>query len=142
MRTSSRKMLILATLAAASRVLLGASVPASSFAENQPPDTIILKGSPMGGVKFEHKLHVERAANKCETCHHASKVEKPAKAPQEACMDCHTKPPQPGMKTGTQGAFHNPAAQTGTCIDCHKQMTASGKKAPTKCMECHKKENG
>jgi hypothetical protein len=107
----------------------------------QPKDTYILKGNPMGGVKFEHKLHQQRAENKCERCHHPSKPEKPLKAAQEACMDCHTKPPQEGMKTGLPGAFHNPMAQAGTCIDCHKMVDAQGKKAPTKCMECHKKES-
>jgi hypothetical protein len=56
-------------------------------------------------------------------------------------MDCHTKPPQEGMKTGLPGCFHNPTATAGTCIDCHKLQNAAGKKAPTKCMECHKKEN-
>jgi hypothetical protein len=95
----------------------------------------------MGGVKFEHKLHVERAAKKCETCHHASKPEKPAKAAQQACTDCHTKPVQAGMKTALQAAFHNPTAQSGSCINCHKQESAQGKKAPLKCADCHKKEN-
>ncbi len=117
----------------------------SSQANGQvkPKDTYILKGAPMGGVKFQHKLHQERAANKCETCHHASKPEKAAKAPQQSCLECHTKPPRPGMKTGLQAAFHNSRAQTGTCIDCHKQENAKGKKAPGpgKCMNCHKREN-
>lgn len=104
-------------------------------------DVFMLRDSPLGVVKFEHKLHQERAANKCDTCHHTSRPEKPAKAAQQSCFDCHTKPPQPGMKTGRQGAFHNPTAQGGTCIDCHRTQNAQGKKAPTKCMECHKKEN-
>lgn len=104
-------------------------------------DIFMLRDSPLGVVKLEHKLHQERVANKCETCHHASRPEKPAKAAQQSCFDCHTKPPQPGMKTGRQGAFHNPTAQAGTCIDCHRTQNAQGKKAPTKCMECHKKEN-
>lgn len=105
------------------------------------PDVFMLKNSPLGVVKFEHKRHQERAANNCETCHHASRPEKPAKAAQQSCFDCHTKPPQSGMKTGRQGAFHNPTAQAGTCIDCHRTQNAQGKKAPTKCMECHKKQN-
>jgi Class III cytochrome C family len=104
-------------------------------------DVFMLRDSPLGVVKFEHKLHQERAVNKCETCHHASRPEKPAKAAQQSCLDCHTKPPQSGMKTGRQGAFHSPTAQAGTCIDCHKMQNAQGKKAPTKCMECHKKGN-
>lgn len=45
------------------------------------------------------------------------------------------------MKTIYQGAFHNPVAQSGTCIDCHKSENAKGKKAPVNCMDCHKQEN-
>lgn len=122
-------------------LLLGMS--SQAYGQAKPKDIYILKGAPMGGVKFQHKLHEERAANKCETCHHASKPEKPAKALQQSCMKCHTKPPQAGMKTGRLAAFHNPLAQAGTCVDCHKQEIAKGKKAPApgKCAECHKKEN-
>ncbi len=130
---------VLLTLCLASAAL----VPAPKC-ENKatPPDIIIIKGSPLGAVRFPHKLHAETyAEGKCETCHHPSKPEKPAAAPQQACRDCHTKPPQPGMKTGTQGAFHSPTAKSGTCIDCHLKMNAAGKKAPTMCMQCHKKEN-
>ena len=112
---------------------------ATGATKASPQDVYMLKNSPLGVVKFQHKLHQARAANKCETCHHASKPQKPAKAAQQSCFDCHTKPPQPGMKTGRQGAFNNPTAQAGTCIDCHKRQNAQGKKAPTKCMECHKK---
>ncbi|MBI4165858.1 MAG: cytochrome c3 family protein [Acidobacteria bacterium] len=108
----------------------------------KPPVTLILKGSPMGAVKFEHKLHVERVAGKCDTCHHASKPEKPATAAQQACRDCHTKPSQPGMKTATQAAFHNPMAKSGTCIDCHLKSNAAGKAAPVTCGKCHIKANG
>ncbi len=100
-----------------------------------PAKPILLTGSPMGGVKFEHAKH---AAVACETCHHASREPKPGTAPQQACTDCHTKPPQPGMKTGKQAAFHNATATAGTCIDCHKK---SGGNAPAKCAQCHKKEN-
>lgn len=104
-------------------------------------DVFMLRDSLLGVIKFEHKLHQERAANKCDMCHHASRPEKSARAAQQSCFDCHTKPPQPGMTTGRQGAFHNPTAQAGSCIDCHRTQNAQGKKAPTKCMECHKKEN-
>jgi class III cytochrome C family protein len=131
----------LLTLAASCCFLLALGLAGQASGQAKPKDTYILKGAPMGGVKFEHKLHTERAANKCETCHHPSKPAKPAKAAQEACIDCHTKPPQPGMKTGIPAVFHNPTAQAGTCIDCHKAQNAKGKKAPTKCLDCHKKEN-
>ena len=95
----------------------------------------------MGGVRFEHKLHIARAGNNCATCHHPSRPEKPASAPQQACSNCHTSVAAPPMKTKRQAAFHNPTAQSGTCIDCHKAESAKGKKPPLKCMDCHKKEN-
>ena len=107
----------------------------SSKAKAKPPSgPILLKGAPMGGVKFEHAKHQVA----CENCHHAPREPKPGTAPQAGCRSCHTTPPQPGMKTGKQAAFHNPTAIAGTCIDCHKK---SGGNAPTKCMQCHKKEN-
>ncbi len=114
----------------------------SGQATAKEPDTVILKGSPMGGVKFDHKTHSkERAGGKCETCHHASKKEMPAKGPQQKCQDCHTKAVKAPMKTTTQGAFHAPMAKGGVCITCHLAENGKGKKAPTKCQECHKKEN-
>ncbi len=112
-----------------------------AVAQNAPKDTYILKGAPMGGVKFDHKAHVAAADKKCETCHHASKPEKPMKAAQEPCQDCHTPTPTPPMKTKTQAAFHDPTAKKGICIDCHTKAAAAGKKVPTKCTDCHKKEN-
>ena len=127
-------------------LLLTVSVAAQAKKEakkdaKQAPDTVVLKEAPMGAVKLMHKLHVERAANKCETCHHASKPEKANASPQQACRDCHTKTAAAPMKTKLQAAFHNPTATAGTCITCHKTENAKGKKAPAKCADCHKKEN-
>ena len=82
-----------------------------------------------------------QVAGKCEVCHHASKPEKPLKSPQQACTDCHTKPPTPPVTTGLQAAFHNPTATAGLCITCHKTENSHGKAAPVKCADCHKKEN-
>jgi hypothetical protein len=110
-------------------------------AKAAPKDVAILKGAPFGPVKFEHKLHAQRAENRCETCHHPSRKEMPGKAAQESCLDCHTKPTMAGMKTGLPAAFHDAKAQAGSCIDCHLKENAQGKKAPTKCLDCHKKEN-
>lgn len=118
-----------------------AAAPVAQKKTTAPKDVAILKGAALGGVKFEHQLHVERAGKKCETCHHASRPEKPGTAAQQSCLDCHTRPPAPGMKTGLPAAFHNAAAQAGACLDCHKRENAQGKKAPTKCLDCHKKEN-
>jgi hypothetical protein len=128
----------------APRVVLQSSFSEkAAFAETQnalPKDVIILRGSALGAVKFEHKLHSQTRAAKCETCHHPSRREKPATALQQACSDCHTKVAISPMKTKLQAAFHNPTAATGTCIDCHKAETAKGKVAPVKCLGCHKKE--
>lgn len=114
-----------------------------AFAQAQvkPPGVVILKGNPMGGVKFDHGAHMKLVADKCDTCHHASKPEKPAKAPQEKCQGCHTKTAVPPMKTSAKLAFHDAMAKAGTCINCHTKEVAAGKKAPVKCAECHKKEN-
>ena len=41
-----------------------------AFAADKPaPDTVILKGNPMGGVKFMHSAHAKDRNIKCETCH-------------------------------------------------------------------------
>jgi hypothetical protein len=112
-----------------------AAPPASTKTPPKPPaQAIVLAGAPMGGVRFEHAKH----RVDCDTCHHGSREPRAASAPQQACTGFHTKPPQTGMKTGRQAAFHNPTATAGTCIDCHKR---SGGAAPTRCMQCHKKEN-
>jgi hypothetical protein len=119
-------------------ILVALVMTSSAFAQAKAPTTpIILKGAPMGGVKFLHSSH----GGACTTCHHASKPEKAAKSATQPCADCHTKTATPPMKTKLQAAFHNPSATAGICIDCHKKEAAAGKKAPTKCGECHKKEN-
>ena len=105
-----------------------------------PKDVVILRGSPLGAVKFDHKLHSLARNTKCETCHHPSKPEKPAAALQQACSDCHTKVAIAPMKTKRQAAFHNATAAAGTCINCHKAENAKGKLTPVKCLGCHKKE--
>jgi hypothetical protein len=114
---------------------------ATAAGKTTAKEFVVLTGAPLGGVRLAHTLHVERAGNACTRCHHASRPEKPATAPQQACADCHTKVAAAPMKTKYQAAFHNPTAQSGTCIDCHKAENAKGKHAPVKCTECHKKEN-
>ena len=130
-------------------LLLGTAVAfagafTASVAAQAPkePGVVILKGNPQGGVKFDHPKHAKLVGDKCETCHHASKPEMPAKAKQQKCQDCHVgKTAKPPMKTGARAAFHDPMAKKGTCVDCHVKEVAAGKKAPAKCAECHKKEN-
>lgn len=129
----------LVSIAAAIVVTFGIS--AAAQAQEKAPGVVILKGNPMGGVKFDHAAHQKAAANKCETCHHASKPQKPMKAAHQNCQDCHTKTATAPMKTTTKLAFHDAMAKKGICIDCHVKQNAAGKKAPTKCTECHQKAN-
>ena len=121
-------------------VLMAVSVPAFAQAKT-PKDTMVLTGSPMGGVKFKHEEHSKNRGIKCDVCHHASKPEKAAKVATESCADCHAKTAAAPMKTTYKLAFHDAMAKKGTCIDCHTAENAKGKKAPTKCMECHQKAN-
>lgn len=135
---NTRSLMAAALLLACAALL---ALPRDIQGQAKPKDTSILKGSPLGGVKFEHKLHADTRDTKCEVCHHASKPEKPAKAPQQACTSCHTKTAAPPMKTNLQNAFHKPTGQSGLCIDCHKTANTKGKASPLKCMDCHKKGN-
>jgi nitrate/TMAO reductase-like tetraheme cytochrome c subunit len=142
----NRLLLLIAITCGVTLVAAGAT---DLYAQAKPKqDPIILKGSPLGGVKFEHQKHLDRmgaeAAKNCETCHHASKPEKASTSPQQSCQSCHTSQVKPPMKTNAAGAFHkSPMAPSGVCVDCHKAENAKGKKAPVapKCIDCHKKEN-
>jgi class III cytochrome C family protein len=127
-------------LAVIAGLMLILAVCSISYAAETAPGTVVLKGAPMGGVKFDHKAHEGRGA-KCDVCHHASKSEKPLASAHQNCQSCHSTTATAPMKTKAQAAFHNPAATAGVCIDCHKAENAKGKKAPVKCMDCHKKEN-
>ena len=108
---SSKLMAVLLGL-----VLVFVICGAAFAADKAPKDVIILKGNPMGGVKFMHSAHTKDRNIKCETCHHASKPEKPLTSAHQACTDCHTKTAEPPMKTKLQACFHNPTAQAGTCM--------------------------
>jgi len=112
----------------------------SAVAQTAPTAPIILKGAPMGAVKFDHTSHL-KVAGKCTVCHHGSKPQNPLKSPQQTCTDCHTNPATPPVTTKLQAAFHNPTATAGLCIGCHKTEDANGKAAPLQCVECHKKTN-
>jgi len=122
-------------------MLLVFGLAAVMQAQVKAPGVVILKGNPMGGVKYDHTAHVKATADKCDTCHHASRPEKPAKAKEEKCQTCHTKTATAPMKTPAKLAFHDATAKKGTCVDCHLKSVAAGKKVPAKCADCHKKEN-
>jgi hypothetical protein len=119
-----------------------AGASALVLAQAKAPDTVVLKGAPLGGVKLDHAKHAKEYGAKCTDCHHASMPEKPAKGENQKCSDCHTKAATAPMKTKYQNAFHDATAKNGTCISCHSKAVAAKKPAPMKCNECHKKENG
>ena len=129
-----RRAVIILGLALAAA--FGGSLALEAQAE-KAPETVILKGSPLGGVKFDHPGHA-KLDEKCESCHHPSKPEKSLATPYQKCQDCHTTPATPPMKTRAQFAFHDGPAKKGLCVGCHQK--AAGK-APLKCNECHKKEH-
>jgi hypothetical protein len=72
-------------IAVAFAVAFGFSVAIQ--AQAKAPGVVILKGNPMGGVKFDHAAHQKIVGDKCDTCHHASKPEKAMKGKQENCQD-------------------------------------------------------
>jgi len=112
-------------------------------AQIKTPEVVILKGNPMGSVKYDHLAHDKRAGGeKCDTCHHPSRPEMPLKTATQKCQECHTRTVKLPMKTTSKLAFHNATAKTGVCIGCHMKELEAGMKPPLKCMECHKKENG
>jgi hypothetical protein len=109
----------------------------------KPPEIIILKGNPMGSVKFRHRLHTDVREIECATCHHASKPQKTANAAQQACSTCHVSVAVEPMVTNIKAAFHNDDATAGLCISCHTKENAAHKHklAPVKCRDCHNKAN-
>jgi c(7)-type cytochrome triheme protein len=86
-------------------------------ADKTPPATLVFE-SKLGNVTFTHAKHIERAENKCETCHdslfpqsrepinYAKGMHKPAETAKTACAACHHE----GGK-----AF----ASKGQCKNCH-----------------------
>jgi sRNA-binding protein len=118
-------------------LIVGVALVAGPVMAQTAPTKVVLKGNPMGGVNFDHAKHQKLVGDKCDTCHHASKAEKPMKAKQENCQNCHQKVAAAPMKTNAKAAFHDAMAKKGVCVDCHVKEAAAGKKVPSKCNECH-----
>lgn len=116
-----------------------AVAPHALNAQEKGPDTVLLTGSSLGGVLFQHATHQDMTD--CTSCHHESRPEKPMEAEHQPCTGCHIKTPVAPMVTGIRDAFHDSTGKAGTCIDCHVTEAAAGKTVPLKCTECHKKEN-
>lgn len=100
-----------------------------AFAQKKPEATykLQLEGAKLAPVNFPHETHIEKLKIECNICHH-----KDAASP-EKCTKCHLVGEVKDNAPVAKDAFHK------TCVDCHKKEVAQGKKAPTKCTECHKK---
>jgi len=91
------------------------------------PDSAVLTAK-NGNITFPHKAHAETMKIACATCHHGLKE---GAMPDKKCNDCHG---VDAKALKAQDAFHK------TCQGCHKtENEKNAKKAPVKCMECHKK---
>jgi len=91
-----------------------------------------------GTVTFTHAKHA--TLSDCSACHHDSRPERPYTKTRQACGTCHTAEPAAPITTNLRNAFHNTAARTGVCYDCHVKEAAAGKAAPTACNDCHKRQ--
>ncbi len=98
-----------------------------------------------GTIKFPHGKHFLDYQLQCSVCHHEKKVKKDDKfVPQPLtvkkikeledqgknpfqCKTCHGKL----NKKDFRKLFHK------NCLKCHKALKTQGKKAPTKCRDCH-----
>lgn len=103
-----------------------------ALAQKKTPESMMLKleGAKLPPVPFSHPLHTEKAKIECVECHHKDKN------PREpgGCMPCHD------LKNVKNGAIPIKDAYHKNCIDCHKESSAKGVKAPTACNDCHKKQ--
>lgn len=127
MRKEARIALGLAVVALFVLVLLS-----GAFAQKKAPESVMLKleGAKFPPVSFSHPLHTEKAKVECVECHHKDKN------PKEpgGCAACHD------LKEVKNGAIPLKDAYHKNCIECHKQSSAKGVTAPTKCNDCHKKQ--
>lgn len=135
------RMLRLAALGAAlfgSAVIPGRLAAQVAASEPTGPDTVVYTPN-RGTVTFTHGKHAQAA--ECVACHHDSKPEKPHETPRQKCSACHTTPATEPVKTSLRFAFHDTAAEEGTCYTCHKKEAAAGKTVPAECNDCHKRDN-
>jgi hypothetical protein len=68
-------------------MILGAALRA----EEEAPEVVILKGNPMGGVKFDRAAHAEQVGDNGQTCPHRSRLGKALESEHRKCADCHKK---------------------------------------------------
>lgn len=109
---------------------------AISFVHAQPQDVYKLhwEGAKFPPTEFNHKKHAENYKIDCKKCHHADA--NPAEKVMK-CIECHDPTGEKAAEKG--GGIKAMDAYHKNCIDCHKKENETGKSAPTKCNDCHKK---
>lgn len=120
------KTVVIVSLLGAFSFLFFGSIVICAPPHPDKPIVIKLEGAKMPPATFSHTNHMDKEKIGCVKCHH-----KDPQAPK-ACTTCHGKEAK-GKAVTAKEAFHT------TCQGCHKESVAKGTKAPTKCMECHKK---
>jgi len=101
------------------------------------PEVVILKSDVMGGVKFNHPAHVKVTEDKCETCHHASKPEKPYSA-RTKTAGIATPVPWRHDENYLRAAFHDGPAKREPAWMPY-QRSGGKKPVPLKCADCTKR---
>ncbi len=120
-----------------------ATVAAWAVAGQEPPEVAVLddcmKKRP--AVTFPHQAHFE--LTECTTCHHKQEgltIEALESGVEvKRCAVCHLNPEEKSTPDCTQMSIkRNPYHIN--CVNCHKE--SGSENAPTKCKDCHVKEEG
>ncbi len=129
----------LATILLSTLVVMLFATGAFAVKSNQAPAKITIDDAAkkQPAVTFDHAAHGK--LTKCETCHHTQKgLDAKAAIEVATCASCHTTPekattPKISEMSPTKNPYHI------GCVKCHKDGAKEHPKAPTKCVECHKK---
>ena len=116
-----------------------------AHAQTAPPEEITIDGcaAEQSPVTLPHKAHYEKV--ECKTCHHSQEdlsLEAVAGGMEaQGCASCHLKPEEEGTPTCSEKSLKSNAFHV-LCVGCHKEKLAEDESlsAPTKCTQCHPKE--
>jgi hypothetical protein len=103
-------------------------------------------------IKFTHKKHSTDYKIGCGECHHDENGQPLTDLKEsdevKSCFECHNKPGElkgkkaKGLSDKEKLAYHANAMHD-NCVDCHKKWNKENKSkaAPTKCTDCHPKDD-
>ena len=113
-------------------------------AQNEIPSDITLNscGDTRAPVEFPHEEHFENT--ECVTCHHTQDdltLESAAGMEVEVCSNCHVEPEEEDTPSCTERSLKSNSFHI-RCVGCHKEELEKDDtiSSPTKCAECHPKE--